>query len=129
MVDMSATLLHHGHVRLLQAASRSGTVVVGLATDDEILQTKGYEPELSFEERKEILLSIRYVEEVVPAPWLITDSFLDEHRINFLMHGADNQNAVSQDRLRILPRTEGVSSSQLRARVLCAVGQKMLRSD
>lgn len=129
MVDMSATLLHHGHIRLLRQASRLGAVVVGLATDEEIRQTKGYEPELSFEERKEILLSIRYVDEVVSAPWLITDLFLDEHKIDFLMHGEDNQNTVSADKLKILPRTEGVSSHQLRSRVLCAVAQKMLRSN
>lgn len=34
MVDMSATLLHHGHIRLLKKAHEIGQVVVALTTDD-----------------------------------------------------------------------------------------------
>ena len=36
MVDMSATLLHHGHVRLLRKASELGQVIVALTTDEEV---------------------------------------------------------------------------------------------
>ena len=54
MVDMSATIIHHGHIRLLKKASRYGDVIVGLTTDKEIFNKKGYKPELSFEHRKEI---------------------------------------------------------------------------
>lgn len=127
MVDMSATLLHHGHIRLLCEASKYGTVVVGLTSDRGILEAKGYNPELNYEERKEILLSIRYVDEVVQAPWLINEAFLDEHEIDFLIHGDDNRNCVSANRIKILPRTQGVSSTELRARVLGVVSQQMLR--
>ena len=65
MVDMSATLIHHGHTRIIEKASRFGHVIIGLTTDDEIKTKKGYCPELSFSERKEILKA-KYVEEVVP---------------------------------------------------------------
>ena len=65
MVDMSATLLHHGHVRLIKEASAKGSVIVALTTDEEILRKKGYDPELSYEYREELLLSIKYVDEVV----------------------------------------------------------------
>ena len=61
MVDMSATLLHHGHVRLIKEASAKGSVIVALTTDEEILRKKGYDPELSYEYREELLLSIKYV--------------------------------------------------------------------
>ena len=74
--------------------------------------------ELSFEERKEILESIRYVKEVVAGPWLITDEFMDSVNCQLLVHGADNVNHVRPERLVIFPRTEGVSSSTLRERVL-----------
>jgi len=53
LVDMSATLIHHGHVRLLKAAKEMGTVIVALTTDEDLRATRGYKPELSFEERKE----------------------------------------------------------------------------
>ena len=42
LVDMSATLLHHGHIRLLKKASKYGKVIVALTTDKEIKKSKGY---------------------------------------------------------------------------------------
>jgi glycerol-3-phosphate cytidylyltransferase len=118
MVDMSATLFHHGHVRLLQKASELGRVIVALTTDDEVNEKKGYTPELSFSERKEILLSIRYVDEVVPSPWLITEEFLDLHKIDVLVHGDDHQNPIPAYRTVLFPRTQGISSSELRKKVM-----------
>mgnify|MGYP000822344368 FL=1 len=85
MVDMSATLIHHGHIRLLKKAAEIGDVVVVLTTDEEIKKKKGYTPELSFEERKEILESIRYVKEVVAGPWLINDEFMDSVHCDLLV--------------------------------------------
>ncbi len=118
MVDMSATLIHHGHIRLLHKAAQLGDVVVALTTDEEVKRTKGYVPELNFEERKEILLALRDVKEVVPSPWLITEEYLDEHHCDMLVHGADNSNHIPPERLVVFPRTEGISSSMLRERVL-----------
>lgn len=121
MVDMSATLIHHGHVRILKAAKELGRVIVALTVCEEIRAKKGYTPELNYAQRKEILESIRYVDEVVPSKWMLDDAFLDDHRIDLLVHGHDNSNQVRPERLVILPRTEGVSSSMLRARTLEAV--------
>ena len=118
LVDMSATLLHHGHTRLLKKAADHGHVIVALTTDEEVRNKKGYTPELSYEERKELLESIRYVDEVIPSPWLIDDAFLEKHSIDLLVHGDDNVNHIAQEKLVIFPRTEGVSSSELRERVL-----------
>jgi glycerol-3-phosphate cytidylyltransferase len=113
MVDMSATLLHHGHIRLLRKAAKYGEVVVGLATDEDIEKYKGHIPLLTWKFRKEILESIRYVSEVVEAPYIITDEVLEEHGVQFLIHGADNFNTVSKDRIIIFPRTPAISSSML----------------
>jgi glycerol-3-phosphate cytidylyltransferase len=123
MVDMSATLIHHGHIRLLKAAKALGTVIVALTTDDEIRTKKGYTPELNYAERSEILEAIKYVDEVVPCNWLIEESFLDLHNIDLLVHGHDNSNQISASRLLVLPRTEGVSSSDLRQRVVNALAE------
>ena len=127
MVDVSATLFHHGHVRLLKAASEMGTVVVALTRDEEVFAAKGYHPELRFEDRKEILEAIRYVDQVVPSPWLIDTEFLNQHRIDFLVHGSDNTNEIPDDRLFLLPRTEGISSTIMRARVLKSVAELLGR--
>ena len=114
LVDMSLTLIHHGHIRILKKASELGQVIVALTTDEEIFKAKGFYPSLNFENRKEILLSVKYVEEVIPCPWLIDETYLDQHNIDLLVHGDDNQNPVPKDRLIIFPRTEGISSTKLR---------------
>ena len=75
LVDMSVGLLHYGHTRLLAKAKAMGYVIVALGTDEEIEKNKGFKPELSFEERKELLLSLKYVDEVITAPWLIDQKF------------------------------------------------------
>lgn len=116
MVDMSCTLIHHGHIRLLQKAARLGNVIVALTTDDEILLKKGYLPELNFDERREILLSVKYVSEVIPSKWLIDDQFIIENKIDILVHGSDNSNVLSECEVVIFPRTLGISSCELRRR-------------
>jgi glycerol-3-phosphate cytidylyltransferase len=116
MVDMTAALIHHGHVALLKKAVQYGTVVVGLTSDDEVKTKKGFVPELSFNERKSILEEFECVSEVVATPWLITDKILQKHKIDFLLHGHDNVNDIPQEKLIVLPRTNGVSSTDLRER-------------
>ncbi len=128
MVDMSATLIHHGHVRILRAARALGSVVVALTTDEEVLAHKGYVPELGYEARREVLEAIRYVDEVVPSNWMLDDAYLDLHRIDLLVHGNDNSNQVRPERLVILPRTQGISSSVLRARALDVVSAQIKRN-
>ena len=113
MVDMSVTFLHHGHIRLLRKAAEYGEVVVGLSTDKDIEKYKGHIPLLTWKFRKEILESIRYVSEVVEVPYIITDAVLDEHGAQFLIHGDDNFNTVSKDRLIVFSRTPAISSSML----------------
>lgn len=114
LVDMSCTLVHHGHVRLINRAASYGQVIVALTTDDQVLQCKGYIPELSFSARKEILESLRNVHEVVPSPWLIDEAFMQSHGCELLIHGEDNPNPISKEKIILFPRTEGISSTDIR---------------
>ena len=114
LVDMSLTTVHHGHVRILKKASELGYVIVALVSDDEIYKSKGFYPILSFENRKEIALAFKYVQEVVESDWLIDEKFLDDNNIDLLVHGDDNQNPIPKDRLVIFERTKEISSTQLR---------------
>jgi cytidyltransferase-like protein len=116
MVDMSATLLHHGHVRILRRAKEYGTVIVGLTSDDELIRRKGYRPELPFSVRKEIIEALKYVDEVVETPWLISQEVLDKYGIDALVHGNDNPSDLPPAKLIIVPRTEGISSGDIRLR-------------
>jgi len=114
MVDMSATIIHHGHIRLLKKASKHGKVIVGLTSDEEIKTKKGYIPELEFDHRKEVLEAMIYVDEVVETPWLLTDETLEKHSIDLLVHGDDNSNHIKKESLLVFPRTEGISSTEIR---------------
>ena len=114
MVDMSATILHHGHIRLLKKAKELGDVIVALSLDSEIKLFKKFEPVLKYDHRKEILESIKYVDEVVSAPMHITDDFLEQYDCELLIHGDDNDNQVSNNKLLIFDRTEGISSTLIK---------------
>lgn len=116
MVDMSATLLHHGHIRLLKKASLLGNVIVGLSTDEDIYKIKGYKPELDFKQRKEILLGIRYVNKVVKVKYYLNMQELKKHKIDYLIHGQDNSNEIHKNKLILVKRTSNISSSTLRKR-------------
>ncbi len=129
MVNMSATLIHHGHIRILRTAKELGEVIVALTTDEEIVANKGYQPELNFEERREILEAIKYVDGVVPSPWSIDESFLDMHNINLLVHGDDDSIPIDVARILIVPRTEGISSTLLRRRILKTIADHPATKD
>ena len=75
LVDLSATIIHHGHIRLLKKASKLGKVIVALTSDDQVKKYKGYKPELNFSQRKEILKSIIYVNKVIKSNWMIDEKF------------------------------------------------------
>lgn len=60
-------LFHAGHVNFLRNCKLlADHTTVSLNTDDFIHRYKGSLPIVSYEERKEILLSCRYVDDVVP---------------------------------------------------------------
>jgi cytidyltransferase-like protein len=62
-------LVHIGHLNMLKNAKAmagpSGTLVVGILTDEAVIERKP-KPVLSFEERAELARAIRYVDLVVP---------------------------------------------------------------
>lgn len=59
-------LLHRGHVNFLRRCAEFGDVVVSLNTDEFIEKYKGKPPVMSFDERAEVLLGLKYVSEVIP---------------------------------------------------------------
>ena len=116
LVDLSATIIHHGHIRLLKKASKLGKVIVALTSDAQVKKHKGYKPELNFSQRKEILKSIIYVNDVIKSNWMIDEKFLKKHKIDFVVHGNDNSNKIKKEKMIIFKRTKGISSSLIRKR-------------
>ncbi|GAA0341084.1 glycerol-3-phosphate cytidylyltransferase [Oceanobacillus oncorhynchi subsp. oncorhynchi] len=112
-------LLHVGHVNLLKRAKEMGDyLIVGLSTDDfNILKHK--QSFYSYEDRKIILESVRYVDKVIPEiSWeQKKDDILTYHVDTFVM-GNDWKGKF--DALRsfcevvYLPRTDGISSTLIK---------------
>ena len=111
---MSATIIHHGHIRLIKKAKKYGDLIIGLTTDKQIKKFKGYLPELNYKFRKEILNEIKGVDKVVPSNWLITQKFLDKHKIDILISGGDYKNRKFKTKTINFNRTNSVSSTILR---------------
>ena len=121
MVDMSATIIHHGHIRLLKKAKKFGYLIVALASDKEILKNKKIKTPFTYKQRKEVLNSIKYVDEIVKSKWKITDEFLKKYNIDLLVHGNDNQNLVDKSKIKIFKRTRGINSALLSRCILIRV--------
>ena len=114
LVDMSFTIPHHGHIRLIKKANKLGNVIIALTSDSEIKKKKGYKPELDFNQRKEILESNKHVTKVIKSPWLINDKFIKKNSIDILVHGNDNKNKVTKAKIVLLKRTRNISSNLIR---------------
>lgn len=65
-VNGAFDILHIGHIKLLKYAAAMGYLRVGIDTDERIKELKGpNRPFNNFSTRKEILHSLRFVDEVV----------------------------------------------------------------
>ena len=114
LVDMTCSIIHHGHIRILKKASKLGRVIVGLTKDKEILKYKKFKSPLNFNQRKEIVENLKFVSKVIPANFFITEKFLVKNKIDYIVHGTDNKNKISKKYIKIFKRTPGISSSILR---------------
>lgn len=129
-VDMVGDLFHAGHVELLREARRHGDwLIVGVLSDETAASYKR-RPIMTLAERVAVIESCRYVDEVIAdSPDRVTQDFLDEHRITTVVHGDDLAPegaesvygpAVAAGAFVHVPRTSGISTTQLIQRVLDA---------
>jgi len=115
-------LLHRGHIKLLQRAREMGDyLVVGLSSD-EFNAVKHKKAFYSYEERKLVLEAVRYVDEVIPEDnWEQKERDILEHGIDVFVMGDDwngkFDHLKSLCEVIYLPRTDGVSTTQIKAQL------------
>jgi glycerol-3-phosphate cytidylyltransferase len=114
-------LLHYGHIRLLKRAKELGDYLVVAISTDEFNSGKGKKAYHSYEARKEMLEAVRYVDLVIPeSNWEQKAEDVRRYKIDIVAMGADWENSDKFEYLRnycklvYLPRTEGVSTSQIK---------------
>ena len=84
-------ILHCGHLRVFQyASSLANHVIVGINSDWSVKQLKGGgRPIIGQSERKEMVESIRYVDEVILFNDLTPLRLIEEIKPDFIIKGAD----------------------------------------
>lgn len=85
---MSADILHHGHLNILEIAKEKGNVIVGLLTDEAISSYKA-PPLLPYDQRKAMLDNLRLVDEIIPQETLDYVDNLRKIKPDFVIHGDD----------------------------------------
>jgi len=113
LVDMSVTIIHHGHIRLLKKAKKYGRVIVALTSDSELKKIKKLKPLLNFNQRKEILKAIKYVDKVIESKWKISNQFLKKNKIDLIVRGHDHKDDEFDVKKKIFKRTRNISSSSI----------------
>lgn len=113
-------LLHYGHINLLKRAKASGDyLIVALSTDEFNQNCKGKQCYFSYEQRKNLLESIRYVDLVIPEDtWDQKISDVKEFKIDTFVMGDDWEGKFdflnSYCQVLYLPRTPEISTSKIK---------------
>jgi cytidyltransferase-like protein len=126
-------LFHAGHVEFLRRCADLGRVLVSLNTDEFIEEYNGRPPVISYRDRESVLLSCKYVDDVVPniggtdsrpaielaAPSMVAIGS-DWARKDYYTQMAFDQDWLD-DRgiaLAYIPYTQGISSTAIKERML-----------
>ena len=120
-------LFHVGHLRLIKRAKeKCDKLIIGVTTDDLMYSYKHKKAVIPFEERTEIVRSIRYVDEVVPQISMDKMSAWEKLKFNVMFVGDDWEGSEVWNRYEIefekvgvkiiyFPYTKGTSSSIINA--------------
>ncbi len=125
-LGMSADLIHPGHINIIKTAASYGKVIVGLLTDSAIASYKRV-PYMTFEQRKEVIENIKYVESVVEQRTLSYVENIRDIKPDYVIHGDDWKTGVQKKtreevikeldkiggKLIEVAYTKGISSSKI----------------
>jgi len=109
-------LLHVGHINILRRAKELGDYLIVVLSTDEFNAIKNKK---AYEDRKQILEAIRYVDKVIPEnTWEQKISDVVDNDIDVFVMGHDWEGKFDflKDYCEVvyLPRTEGISTSKIK---------------
>jgi len=113
-------LFHIGHLRLLQRAKSLGNKLIVAVSTDEFNEIKGKKTIIPYEQRAEIVENIKCVDMVIPEKsWEQKTEDIKKYGVDVFVIGEDWRGKF--DYLKeicdvvYLPRTEGISTTQLKS--------------
>lgn len=112
-------LLHYGHINLLKRAKELGDYLIVCVSTDEFNLLKHKESYHSYEERKLILESIKYVDEVIPEEnWEQKISDIKKYNVDIFVMGNDWEGKFdflkNECEVIYLERTPGISTTKIK---------------
>lgn len=114
-------LLHYGHINLLRRAKALGDYLIVALSSDEFNRDKKHKTTyFTYEQRKQLLESIRYVDLVIPEDnWEQKKTDMHEYHIDTFVIGDDWKGKfdfLKEEGVEVvyLPRTPEISSSQMK---------------
>jgi len=120
-------LLHYGHINLLRRAKQIGDyLVVCLSTDEFNSREKNKKTYFSYNERKQLLEAIRYVDLVIPEEsWEQKENDIDKYEIDIFAMGDDWEGKFDflkqKCEVIYLPRTEEISTTKIKDDLQCKI--------
>ena len=110
-------VLHYGHINLLKRAKSLGDYLIVALSSDEFNALKNKKSYYTYEQRKKILESLRYVDLVIPEhDWEQKISDVQKYQADIFVMGDDWKGKFDflKDYCEViyLPRTPDVSSTQ-----------------
>lgn len=122
-------MFHIGHLNILRRAKEQCEyLIVGVSTDEVVLDYKSKLPVIPFEERKAIVEAIKYVDEVVAQTSMDKLDAYQKLKFDALFHGSDWKNSDMYNKIVedfskynvdvvFLPHTEGINSTLIREKI------------
>ena len=87
-LSLSSDIIHNGHIKIISRAAELGELMVGVMTDEAIARFKRF-PTVTFEERCEIVSSLKGVSSVVPQDSIDYEKNLLKYKPDIVVHGDD----------------------------------------
>jgi glycerol-3-phosphate cytidylyltransferase len=87
-------LFHVGHLNLIrQSKENCDYLIVGVSSDELVVQVKGKKPVIPCSERMEILSAIKYIDKVVKQTSIEKIEDWEKYRFDVVFHGNDWENS------------------------------------